>query len=274
MKAIIETITPERAAELLKSNTANYRRLMPDRVKQYADDLSAGLWQLNGETIKISSDGVLFDGQHRLAAIVKSGCPMRTFVVYGVQPSMNICDVGMGRTATQLLKAEGFASPISSPLISGGAAIIISGRFDGKGCSKPNLLSYLARTHDYWVPISSFVRSGRSNAIAKKAVIAAAAYCLYRTGEMEYNLRSFFECVNSGFSADFRESSPAFVLRNFLLQDSASASNKEWRILAFSVTIQAFYDFKASERRRQNYKFKQQSLSLLDQVRELDGIIC
>jgi len=54
------------------------------RVKQYAAAMTAGVWKLNGETIKFNCNGQLIDGQHRLNAIVLAGKTVQTYVLYGL----------------------------------------------------------------------------------------------------------------------------------------------------------------------------------------------
>ena len=72
----VETITPEKAVEYLRHNTNNYRKLSLATVSKYVAEIKAGRWQLNGETIVFGEDGILKDGQHRLAAIAKAGKPI------------------------------------------------------------------------------------------------------------------------------------------------------------------------------------------------------
>ena len=71
----VEKITPELAREYLKKNTDNYRKLARGTVRNYAEDIKNGRWELNGETIVFAESGVLQDGQHRLAAIIQANKP-------------------------------------------------------------------------------------------------------------------------------------------------------------------------------------------------------
>ena len=65
-------VTPELAAEWLTHNTHN-RGLKPIAIKRFAEDMTTGDWQWNGESIRFAADGTLLDGQNRLHAIVDSG---------------------------------------------------------------------------------------------------------------------------------------------------------------------------------------------------------
>ena len=59
------------AITLLGSNTRN-RKLRANRVNTYALDMLKGNWLTTGDTIKLSKDGALLDGQHRLAALIQA----------------------------------------------------------------------------------------------------------------------------------------------------------------------------------------------------------
>ena len=71
ISAIITTITPEIAEELLKSNTNNYRAIDKRKVEQYAREMEKGLWEANYEAIQIDENGILKNGQ------ASRDCPFR-----------------------------------------------------------------------------------------------------------------------------------------------------------------------------------------------------
>jgi hypothetical protein len=76
-------ITPFIAASMLINNTEN-RRLDPARVAKYHSDMTSGFWVFNGDPIRFDNGGNLIDGQHRLAAIVKSNLTFDFLVVEGL----------------------------------------------------------------------------------------------------------------------------------------------------------------------------------------------
>lgn len=84
MNIKVMDITPAIAALLLEGN-ANNRPLSKGYVDAYAEDMKSGEWCLNGESIKLleleSGKHILLDGQHRLAAVVKSGVTIKSLVV-------------------------------------------------------------------------------------------------------------------------------------------------------------------------------------------------
>ena len=101
-------IGPAEAEALLAQNEVN-RRLRPNLVLAYAEDMSQGLWDGdNGEAIKISRTGKLKDGQHRLSAIVLSGAVMDLLVIDGVtDDAQKTMDQGSSRTASDVLRMGG-----------------------------------------------------------------------------------------------------------------------------------------------------------------------
>ena len=106
MKAEIKKIYPHQAKQLLKLNTRN-RPLSPRHVNLLADEMRAGNWKLNGETITLSDD-VLLDGQHRLAACVLASTPFESFVIEGADSDcFDTIDVGKKRTNGDTLCVKG-----------------------------------------------------------------------------------------------------------------------------------------------------------------------
>lgn len=80
----IAIINPEDATALLEHNTLN-RPLRDQHVRRIAGQIINGKWKFNGDTIKISKDGDVLDGQHRLWAVIEAKKPIETIVVYGIE---------------------------------------------------------------------------------------------------------------------------------------------------------------------------------------------
>jgi hypothetical protein len=100
-------ITPEIAAAWLDTNTLN-RKLRMSVVDKYARDMMAGVWKLTYDAIRFDDNGVLLDGQHRLAACVKAGVAFESLVVYGIPAdARSAVDIGRSRTTADILAFEG-----------------------------------------------------------------------------------------------------------------------------------------------------------------------
>lgn len=105
--AVISTLTPELAYVLLQNNQGN-RPIRPKKVAEYARDMECGRWDLNGETISISVDGMLNNGQNRCTAVIKSGVSIEIVFVIGVtRDSRLTVDQGIARTTGNYLSMSG-----------------------------------------------------------------------------------------------------------------------------------------------------------------------
>lgn len=101
--AIVITVTPELAAALLKRNTRN-RKLRERAVGDYARDIAAGHWSLNGEALKVAVNGDVLDGQHRLHAVIQAGVSVDMFIVVDLdEAAQETMDSGRKRTTADVL---------------------------------------------------------------------------------------------------------------------------------------------------------------------------
>lgn len=99
-------VTPGLAVELLRRGAwEDY--LSRKLVTTYASDMKAGAWQVSHQGIGIGHDGRLFDGRHRLWAVVHAGVAVQMLCIRGVDPiSREAMDTGrvrsVGETVLQL----------------------------------------------------------------------------------------------------------------------------------------------------------------------------
>jgi hypothetical protein len=108
-----ELITPDRAEEMLKHNAVK-RRLREVTVTKYAEIMRRGEWKLNGDTIGFDVDEELTDGQHRLWAVIRSGIPMRTFVITGLDRDVRpTIDAGLSRIFADDLEMLGVTDALN-----------------------------------------------------------------------------------------------------------------------------------------------------------------
>lgn len=106
--ASIVYVTPEMAERWLGMNKVN-RNIRNSRVAQFARDMQRGHWHLTGEAVKFGKSGNLLDGQHRLRAVIESGCTVPMFVVRGIDDdAQTVLDTGSARTAADNLGMQGY----------------------------------------------------------------------------------------------------------------------------------------------------------------------
>lgn len=103
----IESISPAMAT-LLLSNQAPNRTLSSAVVASYADAMRRGLWRLTNQGIALDTTGRLIDGQHRLAAVIESGCTVQMMMARGVPAEYrDLIDAGRAQRASDRLTASG-----------------------------------------------------------------------------------------------------------------------------------------------------------------------
>lgn len=86
-------MTPELAMEWLERNTDN-RKLRQGYVDRLMRAMQSGQWKVNGDTIRFTKSGIMFDGQHRLWACFNSGVPFWALVVREIDDdAINTVDI-------------------------------------------------------------------------------------------------------------------------------------------------------------------------------------
>jgi hypothetical protein len=99
-------LTPELAELLLQRNEAN-RPVRRGALSRYKADVVVGAWELNGEALKVSEDGLLNDGQHRCMAVIETGASIHTYITFGLERATRMTlDQGDSRTSGDYLQME------------------------------------------------------------------------------------------------------------------------------------------------------------------------
>jgi hypothetical protein len=107
--SVVIEIDPKTASKILLERNKGNRPPKPNKVQQFAKDLTSKRWGLTGDTIKFGTDGRLLDGQNRLAACVRADASLLTHVVFGIEPTLfGRMDVGKPRNAADVLHIAGF----------------------------------------------------------------------------------------------------------------------------------------------------------------------
>ena len=107
MRSKVQKITPKKAAELLEANTAN-RPLSKPVLKSFAEAMKRGDWRVTHQGIAVDTNGVLVDGQHRLAAVIEADMPVEMTVFTDVPPdTFDVLDTGKRRNAADALAIKG-----------------------------------------------------------------------------------------------------------------------------------------------------------------------
>lgn len=210
-------LTPEIAAGLLAQNPEN-RNVNLSYVADLVSDITAGRWAMNGETIIVSEEGYLNDGQHRCHAIVIADTAVDTMIVFGVErDSRTTVDEGRARTVANYLTMEGDVK--NAPLLASVANKLIEIRREGrlnKGRNSPTKQEVLeeCRTDKKLADSVAFItgKSKRARKVCSESIIAVAHYLI-----AEKNKAKADEFISTMLSGEhLGATDPRFVCREKL----------------------------------------------------------
>lgn len=216
-------VTPEYATKLLEQNSHN-RHISDIDVKKYAAMMQGGKWFRNGNCIAVGKRGELYNGQHRLWAVIESKCTIEMDFVFGVEedarPTMN--------DSRRQSMGDNFVMFHNVSRGAKFAAIIRMFAFLKNGKS-PNLMSYYDAVEFYnthknsidWAH-NTFISSDAFN----NAVIAGAfAYAYHCSNDANKDLIiSFAEMVRNG--ENLTKDSPAYSLRDCIINAGTGSKNR------------------------------------------------
>lgn len=223
----LEVISPSQAKKHLAAWGGN-RKVSKLLVERYADAMRKGQWQAqNGETIKISKDGKLLDGQHRMHAVVESNKSIQFLVVRDVPfEAFVTIDSGKARSAGDVASIAGIAN--SSSVTSMARLMIqieVLGYISEDSRLRPSKQEILAycREHDA-VMQESYRATIRSKCTMLMGVtIPAAMHAMASMRGLGSYATQFFTEMGTGvFSIDNIEAYPVYMLRQRLIKMQAS----------------------------------------------------
>ncbi|MDO5681988.1 MAG: hypothetical protein Q4G46_04065 [Propionibacteriaceae bacterium] len=239
-------VEPEQAQKWLERNIAN-RTLRPSRVKEYATAMSEGRWLYTADPIRFDSDGKLIDGQHRLMAVVRSGCTVEMHVVRGLSPeAQDKVDTGAIRTAADALKVRGFKHgsqlaatiPIVNWLLQGGGFAASYSRDD---------VVYWTGVHEGLDVIVEQAYKDRNLLPCQLAPFAAAYYAARKRSNDPAATDEFFveQLVNT---IGLTSGSPALATRKYLLglREDKRPNNKAAKASTVLALLEGYTHFRAN----------------------------
>lgn len=233
-------VKPQQAKAWLESNTRN-RPLMESLVDVYARDMRDGRWQENGDAIRFDRKGTLLDGQHRLAACVKSGVGFQSDVAYGLDPEcFHTIDGGSKRKVSQVAAMMGVTN---ATIVSAAASYLWTHANHGAeqiGC--PRYTPTRTQHEEVIIstrPLLEASATATRGFPRKFATPAILCFCHYLfTQDNRAAAERFFSDLKTG--ANLGLGSPARLLRNRLTEhstDKAKLPTPEIIALIFKAWI-------------------------------------
>ncbi len=169
---IIARFDPSFAQMLLDNTPKTQRTLRPRLVDRYAADMLANRWRVSGDPIRLNDKLELIDGQHRCAAVIKSGVTLPDVVLETLYDprAFEVLDQAAPRNLRDVMKLSG-AMPVE-PTVA--AAIIYEHLdFQPRVLSMPQKLQVVTAC-----PHLQAVREMASFRIATAGMLAAFLRCL------------------------------------------------------------------------------------------------
>jgi len=100
-------ITPDMAKDILSRNSQN-RVVNKSLLEFIKTQINTGQFVYNGQSITVSSSGILLDGQHRLHACVETNKDIEVEFIDGVDSSVfGTIDIGRNRTSADVFSING-----------------------------------------------------------------------------------------------------------------------------------------------------------------------
>lgn len=218
----LEVITPERAKQLLEAKRPTNRPISPNQVNMLVRAITEGLWEVNFDTIKLTSKGELIDGQHRMMACVTAGKSIQTWVAYDVSvKSMATMDTHKPRSASDNIAIIGYQN---ASLITATIRKLVFFATNSKSIKlSPRETETLLRLHSIQESCRQAMHGGKG--LFPGSSLAAIHYigAMVQSRQDEKLVLAadkFLKTVKSGIPN--YEGDPAYVVREFVIAKNAS----------------------------------------------------
>lgn len=216
--AEVALLTPGLANVLLQKNPEN-RHLTSAKIRHFANDMRRGAWPLNGETIIISKEGLLNDGQHRCAALIEANVTIPATFFFGAdRDTRKTVDLGAARTAAHFLAMDGLANATHRAAV---ARLVMAFEVsDGKGLGSANtftaLQCYERARDDSRIAKAAAYADAKSKHYKQCASPSVVGFCLYILSHVDEDDATAF--INQVvFGEGLKRKDPAYTVRERLL---------------------------------------------------------
>ncbi|OLF36547.1 hypothetical protein BTW00_05535 [Psychrobacter sp. C 20.9] len=235
MKAELELITPTKAASILRNQNENNRNISMAAVNLLAREMKEGRWGLTHQGIAFYDDGTLADGQHRLSAVVASGCSVEFLVTYGTKrESSMFVDTGRARSTGDVVKLSGQADWLTAKMIQ-----MVKLAYGVKRVSASEVILLAEPIKDSLIFTSNLFRStAKGITLPLRTAVLLAHLC----GENKDRLTSFAEMIYSGVVKN-DEDTAVVKIRDHLAQGNLRITGNAGQQIDFSKSQTALFKF-------------------------------
>lgn len=211
-------ITPAFAALILKDRNSSNRTMSLTKVAQICDDITAGRFVINGESIIFSDQGQLLDGQHRLQGCIETDTPIIALCALGISPdTKGTVDIGRARTPGDILQIDGVGN--GTKVAAAARTLLAYHRNGGQTLGRPSAISTPMITDEVaknpaiieavrWAGLHKQSLKG----ICSESDIAAARLIL----EPVYGDEAVYYLERVAIGDDIKQHDPAYAVRQRL----------------------------------------------------------
>ena len=225
-------MTPALARVLLDNNEGN-RPVRQSKLNQYVSDINADRWDFNGETIIISQEGLVNNGQHRSLAVIETGKAIPVLFVFGVErKTRRTVDTGANRGAHDHLSVDGYTQPTTLAAVT--RFVLAYERNQGQNFANMNRVTaseiYERARAEPLLDQSSqypYKHGNKSKRLAPPSVMAFCHYIMSKADPVA--AQNFLDQVITG--ANISADSPAYVTREKLIEFSSLVREQKVEVL-------------------------------------------
>lgn len=236
-------ITPEIAQDWLTNrNSPSNRNLSEYVAARYAKVMTEGRWMPTHQGIAFDSEGWLMDGQHRLRAVVLSGCVVEMFVIPDCDSAtFAVLDNGHKRQASHLIKTpEPKTVAAAARILAVVTGVYIGTRTEGGVYDGSMPTDIILDVADSWPELSDMAvasngpyKYGKINKPMHVAILAQAC----RTRYVD-RIPSWIDGLTHGVGLQAND--PRLLLRNRFIRDSAILNGAVDRGATYNLIAKAW----------------------------------
>jgi len=223
-------ITPDFAAELLRRRHANQRPLKERYIRELADAMLAGRWRWTADAIRLDSDLLVIDGQHRLSAIIKSGITMKDALVATVTGKDVILSIDQNRPRTLNDMRSTHGQSAMSRVVSGAIVAESADWSQWRGMPRELQLRTIEEC-SFTADLENLSRGSDSNRRATLSVgsLSGALRCL--RANRDEAMKFFTAVFSMNPIIDGAEADMVRVLYVFLAESKSTSYSSEQRVI-------------------------------------------
>lgn len=234
-------VTPEIAKNWLESNTNN-RNIRKVHLQNLVDDMQNDRWLYNGESIKFDVEGNLIDGQHRLFAVMLSGCSLPMLVVVNLPTlAQQTVDIGRARTTSDMAQLQGVKS---STVTAASAAIVLRYKnypdiqwTNSNMPTKTTIINFITDNQERFEGVAAQSQAAYKNFGIRETVYSAFSFMVQDSPNYKFFYR-FHNDLLAG--SDLRIGDARLTLRNQIMRSVGQRKTAWGQQEQFALTIKTW----------------------------------